>query len=180
MAHWLRPYVPPGGLLADLGGGTGDLGAGLALELGARAVIVDATPQMLQRVDAAPWVSVRLAAAESLPFPDGCFHAVVCCDAFHHFRDQDAAAGEIARVLRPRGGVLVLDLDPRGSERLVSVLEKMVREPAGFRTPAEMELLMREHGIAGQSQRQRGSGYAFVGTRLALDSPGVLFSANTK
>jgi SAM-dependent methyltransferase len=179
MAHWLRPYVPPGGLLADLGGGTGELGAGLAFELGAQAVIVDATPQMLRRVDAVPWVSVRLATAETLPFPDGYFAALVCCDAFHHFRDQDAVVREIARVLRPHGGVLILDLDPRGSERIVSVLERLVGEPAGFRTPAGMELLMREHGIDGRSQRQRGSGYAFVGTLLAPDQPGVLSNANT-
>ena len=93
-----------GGIFADLGGGTGDLGAGVARALGARVIIVDPTPQMLRRVDAEPLVSVRLAPAEALPFADAYFDAVLCCDCFHHFRDQDAAAREIARVVRPGAG----------------------------------------------------------------------------
>jgi SAM-dependent methyltransferase len=164
LGGWLRPYVPLGGVLADLGGGTGQLGAGLAHELDARAVIIDPTAQMLQRVDAYPWVSVRLAAAEALPFPDGYFDALICSDAFHHFRDQDAAGREIARVVRPGGGVLILDFDPRGSDRIWGYLEQLVGEPAGFRTPDGMAQFFSSHGIHGEGKRERGSGYSYVGT----------------
>ena len=164
LAGWLRPYVSEGGVIADLGGGTGELGAGIAYELGARAVIVDPTVQMLQRVDAKPWVSVRRAPAESLPFPDGYFDALVCCDSFHHFADQDAAVREIARVVRPGGGLALLEMDPAGRDRFWAALERLLGEPASFRSPEDLQRFLAVHGIDGIAKRERGSGYSFVGT----------------
>jgi len=164
IGEWLRPHVAPGGIFADLGGGTGDLGAGVARALDARVIIVDATPQMLRRVDAHPLVTVRLASAERLPFPSSYLDAALCCDAFHHFRDQDAVAREVARVVRPGGGVVILDIDPAGSLRLVVGLERILREPAGFRSAADLEEFLAPRGITGRAGRHRGSSYAFVGS----------------
>lgn len=164
LADLLRPYVPSSGVLADLGGGTGDLGAGLAGVLEARAVIVDPTPQMLRRVDPTRRVSVRLASAESLPFPAASFDALVCCDAFHHFRDQHAAAREITRVVRPGGGVLILDMEDTGRARGFAVLERLLGEPAAFMTAEGMRAFLRGYGIEGTSTLQRGSSYLFLGS----------------
>jgi 2-polyprenyl-6-hydroxyphenyl methylase / 3-demethylubiquinone-9 3-methyltransferase len=46
--------------------------------------------------------------AESLPFADGSFSAIVCFDVLEHVRDLKATIEEIARVLAP-GGVFVFD-----------------------------------------------------------------------
>jgi demethylmenaquinone methyltransferase/2-methoxy-6-polyprenyl-1,4-benzoquinol methylase len=165
MAAWLRPHVPPGGVLADLGGGTGELGAGIAYELDARAVIVDTTRQMLQRVDPAPWVSARLASAEALPFPDAYFDALICSDALHHFRDQDSAMREIARVVRPNGAVVILDGFPKGSDRFWAWLERLLHEPAAFLTPEALEQLTAAHGIRGSATRRGRNTYVFMGVR---------------
>jgi len=164
LAGLLRPYVPPGGVFVDLGGGTGDIGAGVARALGARVVIVDPVRQMLQRVAAHPAVSVRLATVESLPFPAGYFDAAFCCDAFHHFRDQHAAAREMARVVRPGGGVLILDLEPTGANRAVGAVERLLGEPGGMCTRADLEALMAGHGIVGSASLIRGSVYSFLGS----------------
>ena len=169
LAGELRPFVPPGGVFADLGGGTGDLGAGLARALGARVVIVDPIKQMLRRVPADPLVSVRLATAEALPFPTSYFDGVVCCDAFHHFKDQSAAAREMARVVRPGGGVLILDAEPTGPYRTIAVLERMLREPAGFRTTDDLRDFMSARGIVGTATRQGGSSYLFLGSVRRTD-----------
>ena len=160
LASRLRPHVPPGGTLADLGGGTGELGVGIAGALGARVIVVDPTRQMLMRVDAHPHVSVRLAPAEDLPFPDGYFHGLLCSDAFHHLRDQQAAAREIARVVRPAGGVMMMELAPG---RVLPFLERMLGEPAAFLSPAELETLFAGVGIEGTATFQR-HGYLYVGT----------------
>lgn len=48
------------------------------------------------------------ASAESLPYADGSFSAVVCLDALEHVRDLNATIKEIARVLAP-GGIFVFD-----------------------------------------------------------------------
>jgi demethylmenaquinone methyltransferase/2-methoxy-6-polyprenyl-1,4-benzoquinol methylase len=163
LAQRLRPFVSADGVFVDLGGGTGDLGAGVARHLGARVVIVDSTPQMLARAPAQPLVSVRLATAQALPFPDAYFDAVLCSDAFHHFRDQDAAVREIKRAVRPGGGVLLLEFDGAGRARLLAMVERLVGEPAAFKTAAEMQDYFVSHGIIGTSARESGSSYSFLG-----------------
>jgi len=160
LADKLRPYVPPGGALADLGGGTGDLGAGVAKVLQANLIVLDPTKQMLLRVEAHPLISVRLAGAECLPFPDAYFDGLICSDAFHHVRDQQAAAREIARVVRPGGGVIMMELEPGGA---IPTLERILGEPAGFLSGPELEQLLAEVGIRGKTDAH-GRSYLYVGT----------------
>ncbi len=163
VAGWLRPFVTPNGVFMDLGGGTGYLGAGVARALHAQVVIVDSTPQMLARAPAQTLVSVRLAAAEELPFPDAHFDAVLCSDAFHHFRNADAAVREMRRTVRPGGGVVILEMDRTGGGRLIAALERLVGEPAGFRTPVELQEYLAARGVFGTSAPQGRISYAFIG-----------------
>ncbi len=53
------------------------------------------------------------ASAESLPFEDDCFDAVLFLDVLEHVVDQNAVIGEIQRVLKP-GGTLILSVPHRG------------------------------------------------------------------
>jgi len=69
-------------------------------------------------------VSFRQADAESLPFEDGAFDALVCECAFCTFPDKALAAREFARVLRPDGRVGVSDLTR--SARLPQDLEGLL------------------------------------------------------
>jgi len=147
----------------DLGGGTGDLGAGVARLLEASVVVADSTPQMLARVAAQPLVSVSLTSAEGLPFSDAYFDAVLCSDAFHHFRDPEAVVREIRRTVRPGGGVVMLELDGSGMGRLLAMIERVLGEPAGFRGPLELQQYLAARGIVGTSTRQRALSYAFLG-----------------
>ncbi len=164
IGSWLSPFLAPQGRLLDLAGGTGDLAVGLARTLGVEVVVLDATPQMLLRVSAHPLVSVREGLAEAIPFPASHFDALVCSDAFHHFRDQDAAVREMARVVRPGGGVLLLEMNPSGLFSPVRMLERALREPASFMTPLELEKFFAARGIPGTSTPQRGLSYSFLGT----------------
>jgi len=45
---------------------------------------------------------------ESLPYADGAYDVVFCCDVLEHVRDLPKVISEISRVLRP-GGVFVFD-----------------------------------------------------------------------
>jgi SAM-dependent methyltransferase len=45
---------------------------------------------------------------ESLPFPDGAFHLVLCLDYLEHVEDDDGVIGEISRVLRTGGGFIAV------------------------------------------------------------------------
>jgi SAM-dependent methyltransferase len=94
----------PGRTVVDLGSGTGKFTRALA-PLGAARVAVEPTAGM-RRVfrTAVPDVPVLDGTAEAIPLPDGFADAVVCAQAFHWFRPR-AALTEIARVLRPGGGI---------------------------------------------------------------------------
>ena len=47
--------------------------------------------------------------SERLPFPDGAFDVVTCANSFHHYPRQDRAVGEMRRVLKPGGRLLLID-----------------------------------------------------------------------
>ncbi len=72
---------------------------------------VDATPEMLDVASARIGSSAELkhAPAESLPFEDGAFDTVVTTNALHFFRRSGNALGEMWRVMKPGGRIVVTD-----------------------------------------------------------------------
>jgi ubiquinone/menaquinone biosynthesis C-methylase UbiE len=88
----------------EVGTGEGQVARAIVAENGALVVGVD--PTVNQIVEAARRGAGPVYArsgAESLPFPDGSFDAVVCCLVFEHIDDVDGAHAEVSRVLRPGG-----------------------------------------------------------------------------
>jgi ubiquinone/menaquinone biosynthesis C-methylase UbiE len=55
-----------------------------------------------------------IADARRLPWCDGAFDAVVSMNAFHHMRQMPLVIGEILRVVRPNGKVVLADFNQRG------------------------------------------------------------------
>jgi len=162
---WLRPALPVGGALLDVGGGTGALAARLAETLDAHATVLDPTPEMLRYAPSGGRLSVVLGEAQDMPFADDAFDALLVSDAFHHFRDQRGAAAEFGRVVRPGGIVVVLELDPSGVAMwLLRLGERALGEPGAFHTPEALCALMRDNRIDGAAERQSGASYRFVGT----------------
>jgi 2-polyprenyl-6-hydroxyphenyl methylase / 3-demethylubiquinone-9 3-methyltransferase len=48
-------------------------------------------------------IEYRQGVGEALPFSDGTFEIVYCCDTLEHVNDLDKVIGEISRVLKPKG-----------------------------------------------------------------------------
>jgi SAM-dependent methyltransferase len=86
----------------DLGAGTGKLTRLLAGRF-ARVIAVEPDDEMRRLVAG----DTRAGTAEHIPLADGEVDAVFVADAFHWF-DQAAALAEIARVVRPGGGLALL------------------------------------------------------------------------
>jgi SAM-dependent methyltransferase len=104
----LYAALPPlaGRRVLELGAGTGLATTGL-LDAGADVVATDRGPRMLARLhEVHPSAEVAVARAEALPFADGSFDGV-CGAQMWHWVDVDAAAREVARVLRPGGWLAV-------------------------------------------------------------------------
>lgn len=167
IASWMRPWLPPThvrrGRVLDVGGGTGALALRLHAALAADVTVLDPTPEMLAHIPAEGPVHAVLGTAERMPFPDDEFDALIVTDAFHHFRDQPGAVAEFARVVRPGGGVLVVELDPRGWMRAIVFGERLLGEPGAFLEPEAMCAFMETNGIKGSCHRMRGVTYRFCG-----------------
>jgi ubiquinone/menaquinone biosynthesis C-methylase UbiE len=65
----------------------------------------------------------RVGHAESVPFPDGSFDAVVNVESSHCYADFNVFLQEVRRVLRPGGHLLIADFRPQ--DRLDSWRKKM-------------------------------------------------------
>lgn len=161
---WIEPFLREERRILDVGGGTGALARHLSKAATARVTVLDPTPEMLRYLPPDAGVHGVVGTAEAMPFEDAAFDVVIVTDAFHHFRDQAGAVAEFGRVVHPGGGVVVIELDPRGPVmRAIVAGERLLGEPGAFFTPEQMCEFMSEHGIAGSCTPMRGVSYRFVG-----------------
>jgi SAM-dependent methyltransferase len=92
-----------------------------------------------------PGLSFRTADAQSLPFPNEAFDAVINVESSHCYPDMAAFLAEVHRVLRPAGLLLLADFRPTVSkpdhpvEDDVAALRRHIAE-AGFRTLEEQDI----------------------------------------
>ena len=123
--------LPPQGHALDLATGTGDLAIAIAdSHPEARVTGVDPSARMLEvgakklaqrGLDAR--VSMALGEAESLPFEDASFDGVTIAFGIRNVADRPRGLGEMRRVTRPGGRVVILELgEPEGG--VMSVLAR--------------------------------------------------------
>jgi SAM-dependent methyltransferase len=100
-------FADPSGTALDVGCGPGALTAELVARLGAdRVVAADPSEPFVAAARARfPGVSVHLAPAESLPFEDGAFDAVIAQLVVHFMSDPVGGVREMARITRADGVV---------------------------------------------------------------------------
>jgi demethylmenaquinone methyltransferase/2-methoxy-6-polyprenyl-1,4-benzoquinol methylase len=110
--------LKPGDRALDVAGGTGDLAAGMARQVGEKGLVIlsDINEGMLARgrdrlLDRGIGgnVSCVLANAEKLPFHDNFFDCVTIGFGLRNVTDKPAALRSMWRVLRPGGQLLVLE-----------------------------------------------------------------------
>lgn len=161
---WIGPFLGEERRILDVGGGTGALAGHLHKATGAQVTVLDPTPEMLRYIPPDGPIHGMVGTAEAMPFEDDSFDALIVTDAFHHFRDQVGAVAEFRRVVRTGGGVIVVELDPRGFVMRTIVLgERLLGEPGAFFSPEQMCEFMSANGIAGTCTTLRGVSYRFVG-----------------
>jgi len=145
-----RLRLPTAGRLLDAGGGTGRVSSQLR-HLVDEVIISDPSALMLKQAQLKGKLQPAQAHAERLPFPDGSFDRVVVVDALHHFANQRAAVGDLLRVLKPGGRLLIEEPDiHRLIVKFVALGEKLA--------------LMRSHFISAEQLRDMvaAQGYSAV------------------
>lgn len=113
----------PGSRVLDVACGPGFLTLAFAAAC-ASARGIDATPAFVERARrlagerGVPNAAFAVGDVNALPEPDAGWDVVACRAAFHHFEDPERVLGEMARVAKPGGTLLVADL--LGSDRAES------------------------------------------------------------
>lgn len=107
--HWIWKFKSKKEKLTllDCGAGCGTFAKEMAEHV--RAVAMDDHQESLRllRASSSSNPSAVGGSCTKIPFPDACFDMVTALDVLEHIPDDRAAAGEMIRVLRP-GGLLVL------------------------------------------------------------------------
>jgi len=105
--------------VGDLGCGTGQVSAALAPFV-ARVIAVDASAAMLQaarkRLNGLDNVELRRGDLEALPIDNGQLDAATLMLVLHHVPEPQRALAEVARVLKPQGRAIVVDMLPHDRE----------------------------------------------------------------
>lgn len=138
--------LAPGNRALDVATGTGDLAVELASRVGPDGTVVgcDFSDSMLQQARAkAPQLTWEWANALELPYPDGSFDSATVGFGARNFSDLDRGLAEMARVVRPGGRVVVLEITtptrpPLSTffsiwfDRLVPALGRLTGDPDAY------------------------------------------------
>lgn len=148
--------IGAGSQLVDVGCGYGATARLLARERGARVTAVTLSRAQwswaaaLPRRDGDPeYVHADWLAGE---VPAGAFDAAIAIESLSHMADAPRAFGELGRVVRPGGRVVVVDwlVGPRAGRRAERAFTRPICEEGhlpALRTPAEYAALLRGAGF---------------------------------
>ena len=167
----------PGMAAIDVATGTGKLAGGLADRVGpfGRVVGVDVSAGMIERAQKAgadaPWLEFVVGDAMTLPADDGAFDAATIAFGMRNLPDYERGFAEMARVVRPDGRVVCLEIArPRSLagrlgrvwfERAVPLIGRLVGQAEAYRylvasvraypPPDEIAAIMRRAGLSNVS-----------------------------
>ncbi len=176
--RWRRRVIAatglaPGMAAMDVATGTGKLAGGLADRVGpfGRVVGVDVSAGMIEQarragVDA-PWLEFVVGDAMDLPAEDATFDAATIAFGMRNLPDYERGFAEMARVVRPGGRVVCLEIArPRSLagrigrawfERAVPLIGRLAGQAEAYRylvasvraypPPDQIAILMRQVGL---------------------------------
>jgi demethylmenaquinone methyltransferase/2-methoxy-6-polyprenyl-1,4-benzoquinol methylase len=166
--------VGPGDRALDVATGTGDLAIELARRVGPDGEVVgsDFSEGMLERArekvpaagDACAPLRFEWGDAQTLPYADASFAAATVGFGARNFADLEAGLGEMARVVRPGGRVVVLEITqpqrpPLSTffalwfDRLVPLLGRITDEQAYSYLPSSVKRFPEPRALAAMLER---------------------------
>ena len=144
--------LPDNLTVADLGCGTGQLAADLARCVKS-VIAVDNSAAMLKaaqkRVEGLDNVDLRRGDLEALPIDDGCCDGALMVLVLTYLADPKPALSESARILKPGGKLVLVDLLPHDRD---DFRRQMEQQHAGLE-PTDLKKMLTEAGLTKVSHR---------------------------
>lgn len=148
-----RLRLPAAGRMLDAGGGTGRVSSQLR-HLVDEVIISDLSASMLKQAQVKGKLLPAQAHAERLPFPDASFDRVVVVDALHHFCNQRQAIGDLLRVLKPGGRLVIEEPDiHRLVVKFVAFGEKIALMRSHFYSAEQIRGMVAAYGHSAAIER---------------------------
>jgi SAM-dependent methyltransferase len=136
MALSLGAIAPAAGdAILDVACGPGIVACAIAPYAG-HVTGIDLTPAMIEQARARQAaaglanLAWQVGDATALPFADGAFDRVVTRYSFHHLPDPAVALGEMRRVCRPGGRIVVIDATPTAGTQAAFDRMETLRDPS--------------------------------------------------
>lgn len=147
--HFIHALSPgPGEVILDVGAGKGAVAS--RVRQASNVEVWAAEPEGARVATMgreSPAVIGVVAAAEWLPFPDAFFDKSYATLSLHHFADASAALGEIARVVKVGGRLVVLEVDPRSAKgRLFRIIGRLMGEKMIVRSQEQLSEIVTSTG----------------------------------
>ena len=176
--------LSPGERALDVATGTGDLAVALAGRVAPDGDVVgcDFSEAMLERARAkAPQLRWEWANALDLPYPDASFDAATVGFGARNFSDLDRGLSEMARVVRPGGRVVVLEITtptrpPLSTfftvwfDRLIPALGRLTGDPDAYTyLPSSVKRFPGPEALAARMQAA-----GLVDVRWVLTAGGII------
>ena len=165
----VRPHLPPGGRLLDVGCGSGDVPSFLQARLPGPLLAVGLDVKPLHLRDVPATVRPVVADIRRLPFPDGAFDVVTASLFLHHFD-----APELPVLLRALGRLARRALVVNDLHRaVVPWLFGRAAFPLLFQSPVSVEdgLLSIRRGFRAEELQEAFAGAGLRGVRVERSFP---------
>jgi ubiquinone/menaquinone biosynthesis C-methylase UbiE len=161
----------PNEKILDIGAGKGDVAAMVQQTGPCDVYALDPDKKRIEIAQRAhPSLKTCVSGSESIPYGDGFFDRVYSTMAVHHFANQEKSFVEIARVLKPGGTLVVLDVSSKSFMGRVGhfVGSTILRVHLHFMNPEELvAMLGREGEFVVKDTKKSGPGYLVQAVKAA-------------
>jgi ubiquinone/menaquinone biosynthesis C-methylase UbiE len=143
----LAPQLERSRTLLDVGTGPATFARAAAARFShLRVIAIDPSRDLAH---GGPRIDVARASGEALPLATASVDAAICLSSIRHVRDRAATLGELRRVVRPGGRLVIVELDPTASavriaahaNRISSAILRTAFGPLVVRTAPPVEAI---------------------------------------